>query len=62
MIGAGASGLPAIKCCLDENISPVCYERSNDIGGELNWSSSVIVDLPSSKYLSLYYNFFRRFI
>ena len=33
VIGAGASGLPAIKCCLDENIVPVCYEKASDIGG-----------------------------
>ena len=33
IIGAGASGLPAIKCCVDEGIDPVCYERSHDIGG-----------------------------
>ena len=39
IIGAGASGLPAIKCCLDEGINPVCYERSHDIGGmlQLEW-------------------------
>ena len=33
IIGAGASGLTAIKCCLDEGLSPVCYERSDYIGG-----------------------------
>jgi dimethylaniline monooxygenase (N-oxide forming) len=32
VIGAGASGLPAIKCCLDEDLTPVCFERSNEIG------------------------------
>jgi dimethylaniline monooxygenase (N-oxide forming) len=32
IIGAGASGLTAIKCCIDEGLEPVCYERSNDIG------------------------------
>ena len=32
VIGAGASGLAAIKCCLDEGLEPVCYERSRDIG------------------------------
>ena len=35
IIGAGASGLPAIKCCVDEGIDPVCYERSHDIGGRV---------------------------
>ncbi|XP_062577187.1 flavin-containing monooxygenase 5-like [Saccostrea cucullata] len=33
VIGAGASGLTAIKCCLDEGITPVCFERSDYIGG-----------------------------
>ncbi|XP_033729904.1 dimethylaniline monooxygenase [N-oxide-forming] 2-like [Pecten maximus] len=33
VIGAGASGLPAIKCCLDEGFQPVCFEMSDDIGG-----------------------------
>lgn len=42
IIGAGASGLTAIKCCLDEGLEPVCYERSNDIGGLWNYSDTVI--------------------
>ncbi|XP_069825154.1 dimethylaniline monooxygenase [N-oxide-forming] 2-like [Dendropsophus ebraccatus] len=33
VIGAGNSGLAAIKCCLDEGLEPTCYERSHDIGG-----------------------------
>ncbi|XP_075689423.1 flavin-containing monooxygenase 5-like [Rhinoderma darwinii] len=33
VIGAGASGLPAIKCCLEEGLEPTCFERSDDIGG-----------------------------
>nr|CAB3246574.1 dimethylaniline monooxygenase [N-oxide-forming] 5-like [Phallusia mammillata] len=33
IIGGGASGLTATKCCLDECLIPVCYERSGDIGG-----------------------------
>lgn len=33
VIGAGVSGLSSIKCCLDEHLEPVCFERSNDIGG-----------------------------
>lgn len=32
VIGAGASGLTAIKCCLDEGITPVCFERTEYIG------------------------------
>ncbi|RLV63176.1 hypothetical protein DV515_00018535 [Chloebia gouldiae] len=33
IIGAGASGLCALKCCLDEGLEPTCFERSKDIGG-----------------------------
>ncbi|XP_005160478.2 si:dkey-239i20.4 isoform X1 [Danio rerio] len=33
VIGAGSSGLAAIKCCLDEGLEPVCFESSDDIGG-----------------------------
>ena len=33
IIGAGASGLPAIKCCLDEGLEPTCFERTDYIGG-----------------------------
>lgn len=33
IIGAGASGLCALKCCLDEGLEPICFERSKDIGG-----------------------------
>lgn len=33
VIGAGASGLVSIKCCLDEGLEPTCFERTDDIGG-----------------------------
>ncbi|XP_023787336.1 dimethylaniline monooxygenase [N-oxide-forming] 5-like [Cyanistes caeruleus] len=33
IIGAGASGLCALKCCLEEGLEPTCFERSKDIGG-----------------------------
>ncbi|NWH73387.1 FMO4 monooxygenase, partial [Piaya cayana] len=33
IIGAGASGLASIKCCLDEGLEPTCFEKSEDIGG-----------------------------
>ncbi|KAL5012789.1 hypothetical protein ScPMuIL_011340 [Solemya velum] len=33
VIGAGASGLTAVKCCLDEDLELVCYERTESIGG-----------------------------
>uniref|UniRef100_A0A452DSX0 Flavin-containing monooxygenase n=1 Tax=Capra hircus TaxID=9925 RepID=A0A452DSX0_CAPHI len=33
VIGAGVSGLGAIKICLEEGLEPICFEESNDIGG-----------------------------
>uniref|UniRef100_A0A803JRM1 Flavin-containing monooxygenase n=1 Tax=Xenopus tropicalis TaxID=8364 RepID=A0A803JRM1_XENTR len=33
VVGAGSSGLAAIKCCLDEDLEPTCFERYHDIGG-----------------------------
>ena len=33
IIGAGTSGLLAIKCCLEEGLEPVCFEKTKDIGG-----------------------------
>lgn len=33
IIGAGSSGLTSIKSCLEEGLTPVCYEMSDDIGG-----------------------------
>ncbi|KAM3620617.1 uncharacterized protein V6R79_025956 [Siganus canaliculatus] len=33
VIGAGSSGLVSIKVCVDEGLEPVCFERSDDIGG-----------------------------
>ena len=45
IIGAGASGLAAIKCCLEEGIEPICFEKEDDIGGL--WNYSEICDKPS---------------
>ncbi|XP_069121137.1 flavin-containing monooxygenase 5-like [Argopecten irradians] len=44
VIGAGASGLPAIKCCLDEGLEPTCFERTDDIGGLWNYTHEVRPD------------------
>jgi len=44
VIGAGACGLPAIKCCLDEELDVVCFERENDIGGLWNFKDSPRTD------------------
>ncbi|KAL7984728.1 hypothetical protein Chor_003298 [Crotalus horridus] len=41
ILGAGASGLTAIKCCLDEGLQPTCFERSEDIGGLWRFQAQV---------------------
>lgn len=33
IIGGGASGLTAIKCCLDGGLQPVCFEQELYVGG-----------------------------
>ena len=33
IIGAGSSGLSAIKSCLEEGLEPVCFEMEDFIGG-----------------------------
>ncbi|GAB6023796.1 flavin-dependent monooxygenase [Chamberlinius hualienensis] len=35
VVGAGFSGLVAIKSCLEENLSVLCFEKTDSIGG--NW-------------------------
>ncbi|CAH1793082.1 unnamed protein product [Owenia fusiformis] len=42
IIGAGASGLTAIKCCLDEGLDPVCFETADDIGGLWRYTEEVV--------------------
>ncbi|EGT37782.1 hypothetical protein CAEBREN_29039 [Caenorhabditis brenneri] len=37
VVGAGASGLPAVKACLEEGMDVVCYEKTADIGGLWNY-------------------------
>jgi len=44
IIGAGGSGLPAIKCCLDEGLEPVCFERTDYIGGLWHFTDEVEED------------------
>uniref|UniRef100_A0A8D2B4Q1 Flavin-containing monooxygenase n=1 Tax=Sciurus vulgaris TaxID=55149 RepID=A0A8D2B4Q1_SCIVU len=49
VIGAGISGLAAIKCCLDEDLEPTCFERNDDIGGLWKFQKN-----PSEKMPSIY--------
>ncbi|KAG8555872.1 hypothetical protein GDO81_017847 [Engystomops pustulosus] len=41
IIGAGISGLGAIKACLEEGLEPTCFERSDDIGGLWRFTDEV---------------------
>ncbi|XP_046579642.1 dimethylaniline monooxygenase [N-oxide-forming] 2-like [Haliotis rubra] len=36
IIGAGVSGLVAVKSCLEEDLQPTCYEQFDNIGGLWN--------------------------
>ncbi|XP_034369408.1 flavin-containing monooxygenase 5-like [Arvicanthis niloticus] len=49
IIGAGVSGLGAIKSCLEEGLEPTCFEKSNDIGGLWRYE-----DTPESGRASIY--------
>ncbi|XP_019503343.1 PREDICTED: dimethylaniline monooxygenase [N-oxide-forming] 2 isoform X1 [Hipposideros armiger] len=41
VIGAGASGLTSLKCCVDEGLEPTCFERTEDIGGLWRFKENV---------------------
>ena len=41
VVGGGVSGLAAIKCCRDEGLDVVCFERRNDLGGLWNYTETV---------------------
>ncbi|XP_069890154.1 flavin-containing monooxygenase 5-like [Dipodomys merriami] len=49
VIGAGVSGLGAIKSCLEEGLEPVCFEKNNDIGGVWNYEET-----PKSRIPGIY--------
>ncbi|MFK8161998.1 MAG: flavin-containing monooxygenase [Lewinella sp.] len=64
IIGAGCSGITALKNCLGQGLSTVCFEANNDLGG--NWiysaepSHSSVCEtthIISSKTLSAYLDF-----
>lgn len=40
VIGAGPSGLTAMKACLEEGMVPTCFESSDDLGGLWRFKAS----------------------
>ena len=42
IIGAGASGLAAIKSTLEAGLIPVCFERTDDLGGIWRYTDEVL--------------------
>ena len=42
VIGGGVTGLICIKCCLDGDLLPTCYEMTNDIGGVWNYDADCV--------------------
>lgn len=66
VVGAGASGLTAVKTCLEYGFNVVCYEKTRDLGGlwryrpnDPNGHPSVMksTTLISSKELSAFSDF-----
>ncbi|XP_010215277.1 PREDICTED: dimethylaniline monooxygenase [N-oxide-forming] 1-like [Tinamus guttatus] len=47
VVGAGVSGLTALKCCLDEGLEATCFERSQDIGGLWRYAENIEDGRPS---------------
>ncbi|XP_072494289.1 flavin-containing monooxygenase 5-like [Notamacropus eugenii] len=47
VIGAGVSGLGAIKWCLEVGLEPTCFEGSNDIGGLWRYEEKSEAGRPS---------------
>ena len=56
VIGAGASGLASIKCCLDDGLHPVCFEQQSDIGGLWRYNDDDDDDDDESSHGSVYWS------
>ncbi|XP_078499014.1 dimethylaniline monooxygenase [N-oxide-forming] 2-like [Lissotriton helveticus] len=66
VIGAGCSGLGAVKICLEEGLEPTCFEKSDEIGGIWRYKEEVEEGITSiykslvsntSKEMSCYSDF-----
>ncbi|XP_066270805.1 flavin-containing monooxygenase 1-like isoform X3 [Branchiostoma lanceolatum] len=56
IIGAGVSGLAAIKACLEEGLEPTCFEQSEEIGGLWHYTDDGGQQHGASMYKSLISN------
>ncbi|XP_006819046.1 dimethylaniline monooxygenase [N-oxide-forming] 4-like [Saccoglossus kowalevskii] len=56
IIGAGVSGLTAIKSCLEEDLQPVCFERDNQLGGIWYYTEDLRPGQSSAAYKSIISN------
>ncbi|XP_076815187.1 dimethylaniline monooxygenase [N-oxide-forming] 2-like [Clavelina lepadiformis] len=59
VIGAGISGLAAIKACLEEGLTPTCYEKLDFVGGMWNDHNKEKHDNSPTTYASLVTNISR---
>lgn len=50
IIGAGPSGLSAIKECLAAGLEPVCFDQDSQVGGLWRYASTANNDTHSSMY------------
>ena len=41
VIGAGASGLTAVKACMEEGLVPICFEKLDCVGGLWSYTSAI---------------------
>lgn len=51
IVGAGASGLVSIRCCLQEGLEPTCFERTDDLGGLWRFTVSGVSFILSRVYV-----------
>lgn len=47
VVGAGASGLTAVKCCLEEKLNVVCFEKTDYVGGLWRYKEEVVAGVAS---------------
>ncbi|KAI8911835.1 flavin monooxygenase-like protein [Gorgonomyces haynaldii] len=56
VIGAGASGLAALKQCLEEGLEAVCFDQEPELGGLWRYVPNATNDTHSSAYASAVVN------